>query len=425
MERLIQIGVSGIWETICLWTIIEAFLDRKKRTPWGFIVLYAVGTVAIAYFLKPYSALKFPLVFLFSCSLVFLFYEGKYLKKCFVCLLHYLLSTTVESVVFGTETILFPTDFLESGNLYFILFSQFLCKIIQFFFCILLYSKLHQGKELRFLSTAEWLMLASFPLVTIVLLGVVFWGFFTESNVQEVLLTVVIGIAFLNPVFFFLMFYVNRRENRIRQQELQIQKKQSQISLYENMRSDYEQQAKIVHDYKNQLSFLQNMLAQTDSPEALRYVEKLSGEITNKTQVVTCRHPVADVIINYKYHDAKRKNILMILKVGDLSQIRVEEYDLVVLLSNLLDNAIEACEKVQGKRVIRLEADHENGEFHCKLVNSASGDLVITDGKIESSKKDKAHHGIGLGNVKEIIEKYDGVYSFAYEKGEFQFHFSL
>ena len=118
------------------------------------------------------------------------------------------------------------------------------------------------------------------------------------------------------------------------------------------------------------------------------------------------------------------KKIVFIFKINDLSEIGICDEDIVVILSNLLNNAIEACEKCNEKKVIKMKFVKEKDNVIISVKNTYDGELVIEDGEIQTSKKqDIDEHGIGIKNIIDVISKYQG--SYAIQNNENEFYFSI
>ena len=123
--------------------------------------------------------------------------------------------------------------------------------------------------------------------------------------------------------------------------------------------------------------------------------------------------------MNQKYQMARDSDINMQIKLNDLSQISFPTEDLVVLLSNLLDNAIEACQKVTGRKEILC--DILCGDSLYISVRNTSLPVEITDGNIRSDKMSKLEHGYGIPAIKMILDQMQAEYTFACNDGWFQF----
>ena len=117
------------------------------------------------------------------------------------------------------------------------------------------------------------------------------------------------------------------------------------MELYRTMQSSFEQQKRFLHDYKNQLGCVQGLLADGKTEEAGSYIAGLS-EAFKSGDYVNTNHPAVNVVLNRKYADALEKKITITMSVNDLSGLTMKEEEIVTLLVNLLDNAMEACEKL-------------------------------------------------------------------------------
>ena len=126
-------------------------------------------------------------------------------------------------------------------------------------------------------------------------------------------------------------------------------------------------------------------------------------------------------VLNQKYRSMQEKHIAVILKVGDLQEICLEEEEIVILLSNLLDNAIRESEKVlknTGKAVIHLKLECEDHKLIFAVRNPVTEKVEIENDTIKSKRGD--HHGIGLLNVKAVVDKYGGDMVLSCDENEFK-----
>uniref|UniRef100_UPI002A829BC3 ATP-binding protein n=1 Tax=Eisenbergiella porci TaxID=2652274 RepID=UPI002A829BC3 len=110
------------------------------------------------------------------------------------------------------------------------------------------------------------------------------------------------------------------------------------------------------------------------------------------------------------------------MSVYDLSGLTMKEEDIVTLLVNLLDNAMEACEKLDTGRIIRLKMILEDGELTLSVKNPFAGTLKRKGNIFLTTKEESAGHGIGLLNVNEVIRKCGGTCVVKEEDGWFCFY---
>ena len=111
----------------------------------------------------------------------------------------------------------------------------------------------------------------------------------------------------------------------------------------------------------------------------------------------------------------------MIFQINSLTNLWIEDTDMVIIMSNLLDNAIEACRKLKENRVILLKIVRERRQLVLSVQNQVDDTVEIKEKQIETSKSDKKNHGIGLKNVQMVLDKYHGFGNIRYENGWFYY----
>lgn len=109
------------------------------------------------------------------------------------------------------------------------------------------------------------------------------------------------------------------------------------------------------------------------------------------------------------------------ISVNDLSGLTMSEEEIVTLLVNLLDNAIEACEKLEDGRTIQFKMMLEDGQLILSCKNPVKEKVDIEGKRVPSSKKDRFNHGIGLMNIDSVIRKNGGTSIIKCEDGWFYF----
>lgn len=106
----------------------------------------------------------------------------------------------------------------------------------------------------------------------------------------------------------------------------------------------YSAQRKKVHDFRAHLNILNQLMKNQEYSAAEEYLEKITEQQTDRLFLVNTHHPILDALFNTKAAEATQKKISIDFEVNDLSNLPFDASDIVVLLSNLLDNAIEACQ---------------------------------------------------------------------------------
>ena len=180
------------------------------------------------------------------------------------------------------------------------------------------------------------------------------------------------------------------------------------MNVYNEMEDMLRMQRKHLHDYKNQLRTIGDLITNGDVEAAGELTRELSEGLAVAASVVSTKNASFDAILNQKYMLAKSKGIGMSLMVGDLSEVRLSSAEIVCVMGNLLDNAIDECERVVagGKNAsVRVNISNEN-ELLMIVRNPVVSKVPIEDNKV--MKESEKGHGIGLFNVEEVVGKYDG-----------------
>ena len=235
------------------------------------------------------------------------------------------------------------------------------------------------------------------------------------------LLTAVSGFAVAYVLGFYYMVSLLEKESQMQKLRLLHEQTQNQMDLYQSMKKHYEQQRRFSHDYKNQLNCIQGMLENGQTKEAAVYIAGLTGNFRQNEMCVNTSHAVVNVMLNQKYQEACDKGIAMTMVSGDLSGLTISEEDIVTLLGNLLDNAIEACEKLAENKVIQFKMVLEEEQLVLSIRNPVKDAVQIKNNRIVTSKRDKSQHGIGLLNVDSVIRKNNGTSVLKCENGWFSF----
>ena len=197
-----------------------------------------------------------------------------------------------------------------------------------------------------------------------------------------------------------------------KQMELQTQ---SFLSLEKNYRA----QRKSAHEFQHHLQTLRDLLDGGQVEAARNYVETLRHTHSTRILCVNTHHPIVDAVLNQKYQAAVEQSIDVQMQVNDLSGLRLDPEALVVVLANLLDNAIEACERLQGERCIRCNILLEETLF--LSVSNTALPVKIDDNTIRSTKMPRQDHGYGMPAICSILDGLTAEYAFDYEDGWFRF----
>ena len=177
-------------------------------------------------------------------------------------------------------------------------------------------------------------------------------------------------------------------------------------------RADNEIRA-IRHDMKNNIQVLSLLLENNEYDKMREYLEELGEGLKTTDVSAHTGNTIADAIIADKKAKAAEKGI-GIRTSGKIAGVDISSVDMCKILSNILDNAIEAvsdpslAELAQDLRVITLDFRSTGNFFMISSTNPCDSCPVIKDGRIETTKKNKEDHGFGLMNIESAAKDYDG-----------------
>lgn len=245
----------------------------------------------------------------------------------------------------------------------------------------------------------------------------------TESQTAVLFISMTAAKLFSILLAWFIGRYLAERLKRQEVQELELrlqrQHMEMQTESINALEQNYRQQRKITHEFEHHIQVLDDLLDAGAVTEAREYIRRLRGSRSYRVISVNSRHTVIDVILNQKYQTAQENGIKMQIKVNNLSAVALPTDSLVVILSNLLDNAIEACRRLDGYKEIDCSVLCDDGLYIA--IQNTSPPVQIVDGRIDTSKPDKLGHGYGLNNVGFLLEKLGAEYTFHYSDGWFRF----
>lgn len=197
---------------------------------------------------------------------------------------------------------------------------------------------------------------------------------------------------------------------------------QLQQTYYAELEKNQCQIRKLHHDINNHLSVVGHLLKEENYAQAQAYFQEISDYIQVSNRKF-CANSVINAVLNAKYQLMTESEIDGFFHISIDNMMFIDDVSLCTIFANTLDNAIEACRKINesSQRKIELKCRYtDNGYFNFSLVNSKNNDINIKKGKYISDKQDKRLHGIGISSVKEIVEKYQGTLDISYDMETFR-----
>ncbi len=183
----------------------------------------------------------------------------------------------------------------------------------------------------------------------------------------------------------------------------------------------YKEKSILLHDERHYIQMINGHIMNGELDKALDLGKKIKKKIDNSGTRIWSKNQTIDLILNLKAQEAREHEIAVEFQMENLQDLNVSESDLCVLFFNLLDNAIEANQKIakSGERWIKLSGKKTGSIVFLNISNPLVDGLHIENGKILTSKREKKQHGFGMESIKKIIHKYQGELSVAAEDNIF------
>ena len=418
-------------EIICCKIFFESFGKKRRDSNWqNFAVIFCTiiccYLVALIFYNK--FILKQILVIVMIALFMSAYVEVQLIKSIILSLLFQGLLLSVDYLTLWVNISLFKS--IADINKYHLIGASMITvvsKILLFFIAVLIRKKIGD-KTSYALSNADLLRFMFFPIFTIftIIALIITSGSIENQKQNNVFLAISLCLAGMNLLVFYLINDILKREIRVRESELFRLRAKNQTDMYRSVSENFVKQRKITHEYKNQILCIESLINTGNYEELKNYIKNISGHLSTELDYIKTNNVIVDAILNSKYKETLEKSIIFIFQLNDLSKININDEDIVVILSNLLSNAIEACEKYSGKKGMKLEFIEEGGNIIISVKNTYNGKLEIRDGEIQTSKiYDNDEHGIGIKNIIDVIEKYQGSYTIQNDKEEFYFSIML
>ena len=267
------------------------------------------------------------------------------------------------------------------------------------------------------LNAYQWVIQLSCFLISFIISSLMWNLFRGQEETKPIFLIIFLLIALLNVLLYILMSKM-QRDNKVKE-EYKLLK--SNISAQEKLALEtmerYSEVRTLKHDMKHYLTIAAELISSGKTEKAKSYIESVLNEkIAHAGAVVNTGSEVVDAVINNKISLCSEKGI-SVKCVIDTQFESSNDVDISILLSNLLDNAINGCDLSAPH--IELVISKVKSMIYIAVKNSIAESILLNNPDFKTSKKDKSEHGFGIKSIKQIAHKYDGSIEFKEENGMF------
>lgn len=412
----IQTFVIVLIEVICFFLFQDIFVPTIKKHKNMFYMVWiltvAVITYAISYIFEDSFILKeiAMIVSLFSSIVILNRKEKKRALLAAVMFVFLLVTVDMITILLDTKVFVIKNSDLELVDMLVILTSKSILLIT-----ILCFRKFIARKWNDFQKQANLMRYAIIPFISICLIAVILSNDMGALNAKmRYLMWGCLSITFIANLLlvFFMKSDAEKNQLLFERKALELVEAGKKRE-YKAVEEKLDLQKSLNHDFRNHLNCLQALVEHQNYEEAKAYLAQLNHKYSIETEQIDTHNIIINTVLNDKYNEAKETGAAIALQIGDLSDVAMKEIDIILLLSNMLNNAIEALKECKKNKVLRIKLQLEHGEFLVAIQNSFEGERRKNGDFYDTTKKKDADlHGYGLKNIQSTVEKYGGFSQF-------------
>lgn len=327
-------------------------------------------------------------------SYIYLFYENQEItilsNLMFFFILTLLYKVTIYKRLFGIcciflmgmlcETIVSGIAILILGNVNIIEVITYTLSNFLFYIVVIL-SKNIFAKEERYYPKKKTVVLILIPIISSFADFLLLYG----NYEQWITVGVIFCLMMINLAFFYLYHAVVRNcEAETENQLLQLQNKAYQQQL-DMIHATEDSMERARHDFKNHLIALEELTRVDERDELKKYFKKLDQEYRLSVDYINTGNKMLDGLINNKIELMKLGGTVTKIRMEIPERMEMDSFDLVVIIGNLLDNAIEALTN-QEHGSFQMEIRYDKGVLHICIKNTYRGKIIKQGGLLLSTK---------------------------------------
>lgn len=412
-ENLIFL-LEFLFEGYCAYTYFSTFFERNDRIRYP-LMLYIVIS-AIWFFLYATVDVVINLMLFLATNIIIT-------KLCYKtdlgsCVLHSFIFSSAfvgcELLTIPLSNLLLQNDYIQIRSFEAELFISTISKLLLFIAC-----KLVQKYALKELERTKGIWLFLLPMSSLICIMGIYYlaGYCRPTYISSIIISLCsICLLAANIVVFLVHENQIKISSQLTKLHLAEQKSELDYNYYRVLQSSYDKSRVAVHDSKHHLNVINSMAYDKNYSGITDYIASLLGQDYYTAGSCITKNKIFDIIIMQAKEQCQRKGINFSFEHNNHNLSFVEDADLCCIVSNLLDNAIEAAEGSAGKRVnMLIYTNPMSSMYFLEVNNSCDNPPKTKNNFLITIKKDKERHGLGLYSVRLTAKKYGGEINYKYD----------
>ena len=410
-----------ILECLSIRNFGDTFLNTSSKAPkWLSCTIFVLSLFLLVNFsLNNNGIIKLVVTYAVIILFFIVTYTNSICAKTIMAIISYTLAYAVDYLYISLSFRRFNIDYeiwLTNPSVYIIIMlsSKFTAYMLSYIVKICFKNKKISTFEKKYFYLSALFPIFSF-ITLVILLNITFYYNITSYTIA----IDVFGIILAN-IFILTIFDKLSLERELEQEKIILEQQlKTETGNVETVKNMFSQQRKLTHDFSNHIHTIHDMAQREQAQTVVDYTENLLSTVSHRAMVIDTNNITVDAIINQKYMKGQQLGIAMSFEINDLSKLPISNNDIVIILGNALDNAIDAAAKTDDKSV-KIKILRDKTETFISVVNS-SLPVTVKDKTYVVQKDRTAYHGFGLNNIRTTLSKYKHIFAIDYRKGKFQF----
>lgn len=420
MNNMFEIIASLSESFIVVRLCNRSFEFKNRQMAWLKTAVFFIILSADNIFLSQhsgYETVSLILLLLATFGYVMIFLNGKIYEKILISMVPHITILPINLIalnVLRALTGVFTTEVIEPGGRLRVPLLIF-TKLAFFFVCEFL---IHIWKRNRYsLSSFQWILQLS-CFVTTFLIGYLLWSIPVKNDDIPLYFLASIMIVILNVLLYIVMDKMQYDSVMEKKYEISRMNLAAQERFVDEARERYMEIRTLRHDIRHYLMATAELISIGRTAEAKDYIEKIIDEKINRAAGgIDTGSVVIDAVINNKIAACVKNNIEVKCMI-DSRLNDVNEMDISILLSNVLENAISGCKGADSPEIELIMGTRKTFTYII-VKNSIAESVLIGNPNLETQKEDKSVHGFGIMSIRKVAEKYRGTVEFREENNTF------
>ena len=417
----------GLFESILLFEFLTNILKKRDKVNVPIIGLFAfIYSIIILYStsIVYFSNLKIIILIINALFFVTILYKDDLRNKIIFTLIYFIILVISDIFVANTISIVLQKDIVEiitkNQSLRLIMFCG--SKVIVF--SILRITVYFTDRDNLEIPIKYWYKIISTGVISLIILMIICdMGFNIPkySNKSIYFVATSMGILIINIIIYDTFIQLGRYFKKEQIYNIIDVKNEMMQDYYIAREESHEETRKLIHDFKNHLLCISFLIKDNNIVAVKDYVKSINEVSYSLDDLIRSGNNIVDAVLNQKLSYSEKLNIDLEVNATIEDKINIESIDLCAVLSNLIDNAIEASIKIdnENNRKIKVKINEYKDYLFISISNISKLNPLVGLERFKTTKLDRKNHGLGIKIVENVVGKYNGSIEYDWEEDIF------